>query len=46
VNVPRAKTPTRTAFFFKEIWDRRKIGIGIRMIIMSDEMLKTVFVIR
>lgn len=46
VNVPRANTPTRTAFFFREICDRRKMGIGIKMIMTSVEILKTVFVIK
>lgn len=46
VNVLRVKMLIRIVFFFKEIWDWRKIGIGIRMIIMLDEMLKMVFVIR
>lgn len=46
VNVPTAKTAQSTAFLFRVRVDWRKMGIGMRMIIMSDEMLKTAFVMR
>jgi len=46
VKEPNAKTPTRTALRFNGSWDLRKIGIGMRMIMMSDVMLMTALVMR
>lgn len=46
VKLPNAKTPHSTIFCLSGIWDWINIGIGIRIIMMSDEMLKTAFVIR
>jgi len=37
---------TRTIFFFRDIRDCRKMGMGIMMIMRSDEMFRTAFVIR
>lgn len=46
VNVPTAKTRQRTIFRLSDRVDRRKIGIGIRMIMRSDVMLNTALVIK
>lgn len=46
VNTPTAKTPQRMAFFLTVRLDLRKIGRGMMMIMMSEEMLKTAFVMR
>lgn len=46
VKAPNAKTPMRTALRFNGSCDLRKIGIGMRMIIISDVMLMTALVMR
>ena len=46
MKAPNAKTPMRTALRFNGSWDLRKIGIGMRMIIISDVMLMTALVMR
>lgn len=46
VKVPTAKTVQRTSLRLTDSVDWRKTGIGIRIIIMSVDMLKTVKVMR
>ncbi len=46
VKVPMAKTPHRIAFRRKERVEERKSGIGTRIIMISEEMLKTMLVIK
>lgn len=46
VNRPNANTPQRTNFLLIEKLDRRNKGIGIIMIIISEDILKTALVIR
>lgn len=46
VNPPSAKTPTKISFFLHFSRDCRKMGIGMRIIMMSDEMLSTALVMR
>jgi hypothetical protein len=46
VKVPTAKTPQSTALRFTDRVDDRNTGIGMAMIMRSEEMLKTMFVMR
>lgn len=46
MKAPNAKTPMRTALRFNGSCDLRKIGIGMRMIMISDVMLMTALVMR
>ncbi len=46
MKVPTAKTPQRTALRFQARFDERKTGSGMRMMMTSDEMLKTALVMR
>lgn len=46
VKVPTAKTRQSTTFRWSDRVDRKKMGIGMTMIIMSDEMLNTALVIK
>jgi hypothetical protein len=44
--MPRAKTPMRITFLLIGNFAARKMGIGIEMMMISDEMFKTALVIR
>lgn len=46
MKIPSANTPTRIAFLFIGSFAARKIGIGMRMIMISDEIFSTALVIR
>lgn len=46
VNVPTANTRQRTTFRWSDKVDRKNMGIGMAMIMMSDEMLNTALVIK
>lgn len=46
VKAPRAKTPTRMAFLLVGSFAARKMGIGIEIIMRSDEIFNTALVIR
>lgn len=46
MKVPTAKTPHNTALRLADSVEDKNMGIGIRIIIMSDEMLNTMLVIR
>jgi hypothetical protein len=46
VNVPIMKTPSNIALFFLGSFTLKRSGSGIAMIIKSEEMLRTAFVIR
>ena len=45
VNIPSANTAQRTIFLLIANCDCRKTGMGIAMIIMSDDMFRTALVI-
>jgi hypothetical protein len=44
--MPRAKTPQTIAFLLGGMYDWMNMGIGIKMIITSEEMLMTAFAMR
>jgi hypothetical protein len=46
VKVPIKKMPMRMALFFSGNFTLKRSGIGIEIIMRSDEMLRTAFVIR
>lgn len=46
VKAPSANTATSTAFLLVGSWDLRNIGMGMAIIMISDEMLRTALVMR
>jgi hypothetical protein len=45
VKIPKAKTPQRMSFRFRGSCDCMKTGMGRRIIMISEEMLRTALVI-